>query len=154
MVRAGPRVSAGSGRAETGSSRQGQGLARLGNGACSAEGGVTVAAPGTEAGCKCRLDVQAGHVEQSSASRKDRLRRGWSYSIPAGLEKTLESPWDCQEIQSVHLKETSPGRSLEGLMLKMKLQYFGHLIWKKDSLEKTPMLGKIESWRRGRQRMR
>ena len=113
-----------------------------------------MAAPGTEAGCKCRLDVQAGHVEQSSASRKDRLRRGWSYSIPAGLEKTLESPWDCKEIQPVHLKETSPGRSLEGLMLKMKLQYFGHLIWKKDSLEKTPMLGKIESWRRGRQRMR
>ena len=104
MVRAGPRVSAGSGRAETGSSRQGQGLARLGNGACSAEGGATVAAPGTEAGCKCRLDVQAGHVEQSSASRKDRLRRGWSYSIPAGLEKTLESPWDCKEIQPVHPK--------------------------------------------------
>ena len=148
MVRAGPRVSAGSGRAETGSSRQGQGLARLRNGACGAEGRATVAAPGTEAGCKCRLDVQAGHAEQSSASRKDRLRRGWSYSIPAGLEKTLESPWDCKEIQSVHLKETSPGRSLEGLMLKMKLQYFGHLMGRTDAFEKTLMLGKIEGGRR------
>ena len=71
------------------------------------------------------------------------------------LEKTLESPLDCKEIQPVHPKVISPGCSLEGLMLKLKLQYFGHLIRKADSLEKTLMLGKIEDRRRrGRQRMR
>ena len=53
------------------------------------------------------------------------------------LEKTLESPLDCKEIQSVHLKEINPGISLEGLMLKLKLQYFGHLMRKVNSLEKT-----------------
>ena len=61
------------------------------------------------------------------------------------LEKTLESPLDCKETQPVHPKEISPGYSLEGLMLKLKLQYFGHLIQRTDSLEKTLMLGKIES---------
>ena len=71
------------------------------------------------------------------------------------LKKTLESPLDCKEIQPVILKEISPGCSLEGLMLKMKLQYFGHLMRRADSLEKTLMLGKIEGRRRrGRQRMR
>ena len=71
------------------------------------------------------------------------------------LEKTLESPLDCKEIQPVHAKEISPGCSLEGLMLKLKLQYFGHLIRRADSLEKTLMLGKTEGRRRrGRQRMR
>ena len=70
------------------------------------------------------------------------------------LEKTLESPLDCKENQSI-LKEISPGCSLEGLMLKLKLPYFGHLIQRADSLEKTLMLGKIEDGRRrGRQRMR
>ena len=53
------------------------------------------------------------------------------------LEKTLESPLDCKDIQPVHLKEISPRCSLEGMMLKLKLQYFGHLIQKVDSLEKT-----------------
>ena len=68
------------------------------------------------------------------------------------LEKTLESPLDCKEIQPVHPKEISPGCSLEGLMLKLKLQYFGHLMQRTDSLEK--MLGKIEGrGRRGWQRM-
>ena len=57
------------------------------------------------------------------------------------LEKTLESPLDCKEIQPVHLREISPGCSLEGLMLKLKLQYFGHLMRRADSLEKTLMLG-------------
>ena len=67
------------------------------------------------------------------------------------LEKTLESPLDCN--QSI-LKEISPGCSLEGLMLKLKLQYFGHLMQRADSFEKTLMLGKIEGRRRrGRQRM-
>ena len=71
------------------------------------------------------------------------------------LEKTLESPLDCKEIQPSILKEISPGCSLEGLMLKLKLQYFGHLMRIVDSLEKTLMLGGIEGRRRrGRQRMR
>ena len=64
------------------------------------------------------------------------------------LEKTLESVLDCKEIQPVHLKEISPEYLLEGLMLKLKLQYFGHLIQKADSLEKTLMLGKIAGRRR------
>ena len=71
------------------------------------------------------------------------------------LEKTLENPLDCKEIQPVHPKGNQPEYSLEGLMLKLKLQYFGHLMWINDSFEKTQMLGKIESRRRrGWQRMR
>ena len=65
------------------------------------------------------------------------------------LEKTLESPLDCKEIQPVpFLKEISPGCSLEGMMLKLKLQYFGHLMRRVDSLEKTLMLGGIGGRRR------
>ena len=59
------------------------------------------------------------------------------------LEKTLESPLDCKDIQPVHSKEISPGISLEGMMLKLKLQYVGHLMGRVDSLEKTLMLGEI-----------
>ena len=71
------------------------------------------------------------------------------------LEKTLESPLDCKEIQPVHPKEIGPGYSLEGLMLKLKLKYFGHLMRRANSLEKTLMLGKIEGKRRrGWQRIR
>ena len=71
------------------------------------------------------------------------------------LEKTLESSLDCKEIQPVHPKEISPECSLEGLMLKLKLQYFGHLMRRDDSFEKTLMPGKIEGRRRReRQRMR
>ena len=72
------------------------------------------------------------------------------------LEKTLESPLDCKDIQLVHSKrEISPGYSLEGLMLKLKLQYFGHLMRRVDSLEKTLMLGGTGGRRRrGWQRMR
>ena len=74
------------------------------------------------------------------------------------LEKTLESPLDCKEIQPCNqsiLKEISPGCSLEGLILRLKLQYFGHLMQRADSLEKTLMLEKIEGrGRRERQRMR
>ena len=73
------------------------------------------------------------------------------------LEKTLENPLDCKEIwsnQSI-LKEISPGFSLEELMLMLKLQYFGHLMWRADSFDKILMLGKIEGGRRrGWQRMR
>ena len=71
------------------------------------------------------------------------------------LEKTLESPSDCKEIQPVHSEGDQPGISLEGMMLKLKLQYFGHLLRRVDSLEKTLMLGGIGGKRRrGRQRMR
>ena len=74
------------------------------------------------------------------------------------MEKTLESPLDCKEIQPVHPKEIqpvhpkeiSPEYPLEGLMLKLKLQYFGHLMLRTDSFEKTLMLGKIEGGRRRR----
>ena len=71
------------------------------------------------------------------------------------LEKTPESPLDCKEIQlrSI-LEEISPGCSLQGLILKLKLQNFGHLMQRTDSLEKTLMLGKIEDRRRVQQRMR
>ena len=71
------------------------------------------------------------------------------------LEKTLESPLDCKESHQPILKEISPACSLEGMMLKLKLQYFGHLMRSVDSLEKTLMLGGIGGRRRrGRQRMR
>ena len=71
------------------------------------------------------------------------------------LEKTLESPLDCKESNQSILKEISPWISLEGMMLKLKLEYFGHLMQRADSLEKTLMLGKIEGRRRrGRQKMR
>ena len=80
--------------------------------------------------------------------------KNWCFWIVV-LEKTLESPLDCKEIQPVHPKEISPEYSLEGLMLKLELQYFDHLMWRADSFEKTLMLGKIESCRRrGWQRMR
>ena len=71
------------------------------------------------------------------------------------LEKTLESPLDCKEINQSILKEISPGCCLEGLMLRLKRQYFGHLVRRVDSLEKTLMLGRIGGRRRRRQqRMR
>ena len=71
------------------------------------------------------------------------------------LEKTLESPLDCKEIQPVHSEGDNPGISLEGMMLKLKLQYFGHLMRRVDSLEKTLLLGGIGGSRRsGQLRMR
>ena len=71
------------------------------------------------------------------------------------LEKTLESPLDCKEIQPIHSKGDQPWDFLEGMMLKLKLQYFGHLMRRVDSLEKTLMLGGIGGRRRrGRPRMR
>ena len=71
------------------------------------------------------------------------------------LEKTLESPLDCRRYNQSILREISPEYSSEGLMLKLKLQYFGHLMGRTDSFEKTLMLGKIEGRkRRGQQRMR
>ena len=71
------------------------------------------------------------------------------------LEKTLGSPLDCKEIKPINRKGNQPEYLLKGLMLKLKLQYFGHLMQRTDSLEKTLMLGKIEGRkRRGQQRMR
>ena len=71
------------------------------------------------------------------------------------LEKTLESPLDCKEIQPIHSEGDQPWDFSEGMMLKLKLQYFGHLMRRVDSLEKTLMLGRIEGRRRrGRQRVR
>ena len=71
------------------------------------------------------------------------------------LEKTLESPLGCKETNQSILKEINPGISLEGMILKLKLQYFGHLMWRVDSLENTLMLGGIGgSRKRGWQRMR
>ena len=69
--------------------------------------------------------------------------------------RLLRVPWTARRSNQLILKEINPGCSLEGLMLRLKLQYFGHLKWRADSLEKTLMLGKIEGRRRrGRQRMR
>ena len=82
------------------------------------------------------------------------MLKNWCFSTVV-LEKTLESPLDCKEIHQSILKEISPGCSLEGLMLKLKLQYFGYLMQRADSLEKTLILGKFEGRRRrGRQRVR
>ena len=68
--------------------------------------------------------------------------------------RLLRVPWTARRSNQSILKEISPGCSLEGLMLKLKLQYFGHLMWRVDSLQKTLMLGGIGGRRRGRQRMR
>ena len=70
------------------------------------------------------------------------------------VEKTLESPSDCKEIQSVHLKGNQSWIFIGRTDAEAKLQYFGHLLWRTDSFEKTLMLGKIEGGRRGRQSMR
>ena len=70
------------------------------------------------------------------------------------LEKTLEEPLHSKETKPVNPKGINPEDALEGLMLKLKLQYFGHLMGRTDSLEKTLMLGKTEGRRRGQQRMR
>ena len=79
--------------------------------------------------------------------------KSWFWTVV--LEKTLESPLDCKEIQPVHPKGNQSWISLEGLMLKLKLQFFGYLMWRTDSFEKTLMLGKTEGGRRrGQQRMR
>ena len=80
------------------------------------------------------------------------LKNWWFWTVV--LEKTLQSPLDCKEIQPVHPKGNQSWIFIEGLMLKLKLQYFGHLMRRTDSLEKTLMLGETEGKRRGRQKMR
>ena len=91
----------------------------------------------------CELDYKESWVQKN-----------WCFWTVV-LEKTLESPLDCKAIQPVHPKEDQSWLFMEGLMLKLKLQYFGHLIWRADSFEKTLMLGTIEGRRRrGRRRLR
>ena len=86
--------------------------------------------------------------------KESRAPKNWCFWTVV-LEKTLESPLDCKEIQPVHPKGDQTWVSLEGLMLRLKLQYFGHMMQRADSLEKTLMPGKIEGGRkRGQQRMR
>ena len=81
------------------------------------------------------------------------MNNWWFWTLV--LDKSVESALDCKEIHPVILKEINPEYSLEGLMLKLNLQYFGQLMWRTDSLEKTLLLGKIEGRRRrGWQRMR
>ena len=85
-------------------------------------------------------------------------KENWASKIDAFelwyWKRPLRVPWTARRSNQSILKEISPECSMEGLMLKLKLQYFGHLMWRTDSLEKTLMLGKIEGRRRGRQRMR
>ena len=82
--------------------------------------------------------------------KEDWVPKNW-YFWTVVLEKTLESPLDCKEIHQSILREISPEYSLEGLMLKLKVQYFGHLMWRTDWLENTLMLGNIEGQGRRRQ---
>ena len=86
-------------------------------------------------------------------SKESWALRNWFFWTVV-LEKPLENPLDCRRSNQSFLKAISPEYSLEGLILKLKLQYFGHLMGRTDSFEKTLMLGKIEGRRRGRQRMR
>ena len=100
-------------------------------------------------------DFSSSHVWMWELDYKESwVLKNWCFWTVL-LEKTLESHLDCKEIHQSILKEISPEYSLEGLMLKLMLQYFGHLMWRTDSLEKTLMLGKIEGERRKEwQRMR
>ena len=94
------------------------------------------------------------HVCESWTIKKAEHRRIDALNCGVGKD-FLRVPWTIRRYNQSILKEISPEYSLEGLMLKLKLQYFGHLMWRTDSLEKTLMLGKIEGRRRrGRQRMR
>jgi len=92
---------------------------------------------------------------KKTKTKKTKKTKNWCFQIVV-LETTLESPLDCKEIKPVNpKKEINPEYSLERLMLKLKLQYFGHLMRRADSLEKTLMLGKIEGRkRRGQLRMK
>ena len=93
-------------------------------------------------GCESWTIIKKGEHQRSDAFEL------WCW------RRLLRVPWTARRSNQSILKEISPRCSLEGLMLKLKLQYFGHLMWRADSLEKTLMLGKIEGRRRGQQRMR
>ena len=101
------------------------------------------------------FDFPSSHVGMWELDHKEGWApKNWCFQTMV-LEKTLESLLDCKEIKPVHLQEISSEYSLEVLMLKLKLQYFGHMMWKGGSLEKTLMLEKIAGKRRrGWQRMR
>ena len=89
---------------------------------------------------------------ESWTTKKAEHRRIGTFEL-WGWRRLLRVPWTARRSNQSILREISPGCSLEGLMLKLKLQYFGHLLWRADSLEKTLILGKSEG-RRGQQRMR
>ena len=93
------------------------------------------------------------HVWMWNLDYKESWAPNWCFWSVV-LEKTLESPLDCKKIQPDHTKGDQPWLFVEGLMLKLKLHYFGHLMQRTDSLEKTLRLGNIEGRRWGRQRMR
>ena len=94
------------------------------------------------------MDVTVWTIKKAECQRIDAFEL-WCW------RRFLRVPWTARRSNQYILKEISPGCSLEGLMLKLKLQYFGHLMQRTDSLEKTLMLGKTEGrWRRGQQRMR
>ena len=93
------------------------------------------------------------HGCESRTVRKAELQRIDGFELCC-WRRLLRLPWTARRSNQSILKEISPGCSLEGLMLKLKLQYCGHLMWRVDSLEKTLMLGEIGGRRRGRQRMR
>ena len=96
----------------------------------------------------------SSHVQMWELDHKVRMLKNWCLWAVV-LEKTLVSPLDCKEIKPVNPKGINPECSLKGLVLKLKLQYFGHLMRRTDSFEKTLMLGKIEGrGRREQQRMR
>ena len=84
--------------------------------------------------------------------KESRVPKNWFWTVV--LTRLLRVPWTARRSNQSTLKEISPEYSLKGLMLELKLQYFGHLMWRTDSLEKTLMLGKIEGRRRGWQRMK
>ena len=90
---------------------------------------------------------------ESWTIKKAQCRRIYVFELWC-WRRLLRIPWTARRSNRSILKEISPGCSLEGLMLRLKLQYFGHLMWRADSFEKTLMLGKIEGRRRGRQRIR
>ena len=95
----------------------------------------------------------SSHVQIWELDHKEAwVLKNWSFWTV--VLETVENPLDCKETKGVNPKKISPEYSLEGLMLKLKLQYFDHLMWRADFLAKTLLLGKIESKRRGRQRMR
>ena len=93
------------------------------------------------------MDVRVGLVKKAERQRIDGFEL-WCW------RRLLRVPWTARRSNQSILKEISPGCSLQGLMLKLKLQYFGHLMGRTDSFEKILVLGKIEGRRRGQQRMR
>ena len=100
------------------------------------------------------LDSNTAYFCEESTQLSSQHQKNWCFWTVV-LEKTLESPLDCKKIQPVHSEGDQSWVFFEGMMLKLKFQYFGHLVWRADSLKKTLMLGGIGGRRkRGRQRMR